>query len=279
VRPTDGLGLGYGRVDDDPGWSHLLANMDATATWEATRELRAWEREHLALRPGERLLDVGCGLGDAALALAAELGSTGEVVGIDASEAMVDEARRRASDVACRTRFSVGDGLALGEPDASFDAARSERMLQWVTDPGAAVAELARVLRPGGRLALIDSDWSTFRLDVGDSAISSAVREAMREERRRPSNVGRRLGTLARAAGLTDVVETSATQVWTSWDPDESPTPIGCFSMSSLADDLVSAGHLDPSDVDALVATVHDAARAGRFRMALSMSAVVAVLP
>ncbi len=80
---ADAHGLGYERVDDDPNVSVLLATMDATAGWEATRRLRAWERDQLRLGDGQRRLDVGCGLGEAALALAEDLGDNGEVVGAD----------------------------------------------------------------------------------------------------------------------------------------------------------------------------------------------------
>src|SRR4029077_54209 len=132
-------GLGYERVDEDPNVEVLLATMDTTAGWEATRRLRAWERRQLRLEDGQRLLDVGCGLGDAALAFAADLGLGGEVVGIDASAEMIAGARSRAHAARCRTRFVVGDALALDQPDDSFDVVRSERTLQWLTDPEAAV--------------------------------------------------------------------------------------------------------------------------------------------
>jgi SAM-dependent methyltransferase len=269
-------GLGYERVDGDPNLAVLLATMDATAGWEATRRLRAWERDQLRLHGDQRLLDVGCGLGDAALALAEDLGDDGEVVGVDASAEMIAVARSRAGGARCRVRFAVGDALALGEPDDSFDVARSERTLQWLTDPQAAVVEMARTLRPGGTISLIDSDWSTFTLDVGDDELAGRVREAMRTERRRPSDVGRRLPELVRAAGFEVLAATSATQTWNAWDPDGSPAPDGCFSMTSLADDLVDAGQLPPADRERFVATIHQAARDARFSMALTMFAVVA---
>ena len=69
---------------------------------------------------------------------------------------------------------------------------------------------------------------------------------------------------------------TTATQHWTAWNPDESPAPEGCFSMSSLAEDLVDAGQLDADEQDWFVSTVHRAAREGRFSMALTMFGVVA---
>ncbi len=275
----DTHGLGYESVDDDPNAAVLLNTMDATAAWEATQQLRAWERVQLALAPGERLLDVGCGLGDAALALAADLGADGEIVGIDASAEMVRGARARAAAAQCRTRFVVGDAAALDEPDGSFDAVRSERTLQWLAAPAAAVAEMARVVRPGGRVSLIDTDWSSFAIDVGDADLAARVRGAMQVERRRPSHVGRRLAGLVRGAGLVMIAETGATHTWTSWDPDRSAAPAGCFSMRSLADDLVDADQLAPGDIDRFVATVEDAARAGRFRMHLTMHAVVATAP
>src|SRR5829696_735875 len=210
-------GLGYRQVDDDPNVPVLLATMAGTAGWDATRRLRSWERDQLRLTPGERLLDVGCGLGEAALALAEDLGARGAVVGIDVSEQMLRVTRSNASSAPCHVRFTLGDACALDEPDASFDAARSERTLQWVADPAAAVAEMVRVLRPGGRLSLIDTDWSTFRIDVGDDALAALVSDAMRTERARPSNVGRRLHDLVATAACEPLARAEATQTWTDW--------------------------------------------------------------
>jgi SAM-dependent methyltransferase len=270
--------LGYQRVDDDPDVAVLIDAMDQTAAWDATHRLRAWERHELRLAAGERLLDVGCGTGDAAIALAADLGDRGEVVGIDASERMVDIARARARAKAMldRVRFTDGDASSLDEPDDSFDAVRSERTLQWLADPAAAVGEMVRVARPGGRISLIDTDWSTFAIDVGDDALAAVVRDAFRMERGRPSNVGRRLPELLAAAGCEVVARTAATQAWTDWDPDEAPTPPGCFSMDSLADDLVARGQLSHDARGGFVSTIHDAARQGRCAMRLTMFGAVA---
>lgn len=266
--------LGYQRVDASSDPAVLLANMVANAGWDATVNLRAWERDRLRLAQGERLLDVGCGLGDAARALAADLGPAGGVVGLDASTAML-EAARAGWDVLCPASFTVGDAQALDVPSGSFDAARSERVLQWLPDPQAAVAELARVLRSGGRVSLIDTDWGSLRLDVGDDALAAAVERTMGVERARPSRVGRRLVDLAHAAGFRDVASTQATQVWSGWDPDASPIPAGFFfSMREFAQDIVDAGELDHSLLERFVATAHDAARDGRFTMALTMYAV-----
>lgn len=271
--------LGYQRVDDDPDVAVLLATMDETAGWDATRRLRSWERGQLGLTHGARLLDVGCGLGEAALALAEDLGDGGEIIGIDASEQMLRVAQSNAGSVRCRVRFSAGDAHSLDEPDDSFDAARCERTLQWLADPAAAVAEMVRVVRPGGRLSLIDTDWSTFAIEIGDDSLAALVRDAFRTELHRPSNIGGRLHHLAASAGCELLARAQATQTSTGWDPDESPAPAGCFSMESLADDLVARDRLASVDRGQFVSTMHDAARRGRFSMRLTMFAVVAAIP
>jgi SAM-dependent methyltransferase len=271
--------LGYERVDADPDVAVLVATMEATAGWDATRRLRAWERDQLRLTAGERLLDVGCGLGEAALALSADLGDGGEVVGIDRSEAMLRVACAQPWPAGCRARLEAGDARSLPEPDGSFDAARCERTLQWLADPAVAVAELVRVLRPGGRLSLIDTDWSTFAIEVGDPRLENMVRASMATEQGRASMAGARLAPLVVAAGGVPVAGIAVTHTWDSWDPEADPAPVGCFSMESLVDDLVASGRLGVADRDGALATIHDAARAGRFSMRLTLHGLVATVP
>ncbi len=276
---SDAHRLGYHDVDSDAHAAVLVTNMGATAEWQATKRLRAWERRQLGLRDGERLLDVGCGRGEAAISLGFDLGAQGELVGVDASAAMLEVARRHIGEVPCAARFSVGDARSMDEPDGSFDVVRCERTLQWLQSPASVVEECVRVVRQGGRLSLIDTDWSTLHVDVGNDDITQIIRDGLRDERNRPSNVGRRLAELARASGCNVTAHTSDTQHWHRWDPETSPAPHGCFSMASLAEDLVESGHLEPGAVSRFVDEIHDAARQQRFEMSLRMYALVAVRP
>jgi ubiquinone/menaquinone biosynthesis C-methylase UbiE len=124
--------IGYSRVDVQPDTALLIKGMEATAEWPAVRQLRAWERTHLALQAGERLLDIGCGVGDVAIALATDVAPSGSVIAIDASEAMLGVGRQRAAEAAVSVDFRIGDAESLSLHDGSVDACRCERELECV---------------------------------------------------------------------------------------------------------------------------------------------------
>jgi demethylmenaquinone methyltransferase/2-methoxy-6-polyprenyl-1,4-benzoquinol methylase len=117
---------------------------------------RRWKRRLVALAqlgPGQRALDVCCGTGDVALALA----RTGaQVTGLDFSPEMLAVARRRAQTSNAPVEFVQGDALALPFADATFDAVTISYGLRNLADFAAGLAEMARVLRPGGRLVVLD---------------------------------------------------------------------------------------------------------------------------
>ena len=102
-----------------------------------------------AVRPGDRVLDAACGTGDLALA---DRKAGGEVTGLDFSERMLERARRKSSQIT----WVQGDVLALPFDDASFDAATIGFGIRNVDDLDAGLRELARVVRPGGRLAVLE---------------------------------------------------------------------------------------------------------------------------
>jgi demethylmenaquinone methyltransferase / 2-methoxy-6-polyprenyl-1,4-benzoquinol methylase len=125
---------------------------------------RLWKRqamELVALRPGERVLDVATGTGDLAFLEAAAVGPEGQVVGVDSCPAMLDVARKRQRGP---VDFQEGDAMDLRFPDASFDVVTIGFGLRNVADRGRALREFRRVLRPGGRLMVLDFSTPTSKM-------------------------------------------------------------------------------------------------------------------
>jgi arsenite methyltransferase len=167
---------------------------------EAQRRRRT-VRETLAVQPGERVLDVGCGPGFYCAELAAELGPSGSVVGVDASEAMIGLATRRCAELGNVT-LHVAPAESLGVADADFDAALCVQVLEYVAEPRTGLAELHRALRPGGRVLVWEIDWATFSMH--DDELTRRVQQAW-DEHLTHRSLPRTLAPLLRSVGFDDV--------------------------------------------------------------------------
>ncbi len=118
---------------------------------------RRWTREALALRPAERILDIGSGPGFLTAEMMSEVGPSGQISGIDVSEHMLAMARERCSKrgAAATVDFQLADATKLPFPDGSFDAVVSTQVYEYFADVDAALGEARRVLRAGGRLLVV----------------------------------------------------------------------------------------------------------------------------
>lgn len=175
------------------------------------------------LAPAARLLDVGCGPGTITVGLAA-LVPQGEVVGIDASTDVLAQARAEAERRAQpNVRFEAADVYDLGFAGGTFDVVHAHQVLQHLSDPVAALAEMARVCRPGGIVAARDSDYGGMIWYPHDGELDewrSLYQQVARATGGEP-DAGRHLLAWARAAGLTEV-EASAS-AWCYAGPQDRP--------------------------------------------------------
>ena len=127
------------------------------------------------LRPGLRVLDAGCGPGSITVGLATAV-APGEVVGVDLAPSVLDQARQRAAAAGLRNvRFQSASVLQLPFEDHSFDIAFAHTLLEHVGDPPAALAELCRVVRPGGLVAVRDVDWQARSIGPSDALVEAAA--------------------------------------------------------------------------------------------------------
>ena len=136
-------------------------------------------RAALALEPGEQVLDVGVGPGFLAAEMAAEVGPDGRVCGIDTSAAMMDVAARRNPGAQAATlALELGGVERIPYADESFDAVVTTQVLEYVADIPGALAEMRRVLRPGGRLLVLDTDWDSLVWHAPDEELMARVLDA-----------------------------------------------------------------------------------------------------
>jgi arsenite methyltransferase len=149
---------------------------------------------------GERIVDIGCGPGLFVAELAQSVGPSGRIVGLDVSPDALTFARRRCVEWPWVT-FDQCDATALPVADSEFDAAISVQVLEYVADVDRALAEMHRVLRPGGRALVVESDWDALVLNADDAAQQGRILAAWRDHAAHQS-LPRSLAQRLRAAGF-----------------------------------------------------------------------------
>lgn len=184
--------------DDEP------QRLDRQAALYGTED----DLRHVALQPGAKVLDAGCGSGSATRLFALSQNSA-TVVGLDRNAQYLDYASRQAAKQGIRNvTFRVGDVLALPFGDAEFDLVWSKHLLQWVRQRDRALEEFVRVTRPGGRV--VACNWDGFCLqqypvDVDTQRDLEEWFAAAERDLGFDNFIGRKLPSMFKAIGLTDV--------------------------------------------------------------------------
>jgi len=210
-------------ADGQTNVDEMAKSLEARGRTPAQARLRRRFLKFVPVKPGERVLEVGCGTGVVVRDLAALVGRRGEVVGVDASRRLLERARalcRRAAE-GTRITLRVADGASLPFAAGRFDAALAVTVILHVADPVRVVREMARVTRPGGRVGLQDQDFGVVALTHPDRALTERIMRGVAERVYEEPHSGRRLPGLLRAAGLedvrllTDVYQDTTLEPWT----------------------------------------------------------------
>lgn len=215
---------------------------------------------HLA--PGQRLLDVGCGPGTISVDLAARV-RPGEVVALEREAAVLAEVQRLAAERgATNLTTVVGDVYGLAFEDGAFDVVHAHQVLQHLSDPVAALAEMRRVTRPGGVVAVRDADYAAMTWYPLDPRLDRwlEIYHAVARANGAEPDAGRRLYAWARAAGFTDIEPSAST--WLFAD-DASRTWWGSTwaertRSSGVAEQALASGIASPAELQDVAAAWRD---------------------
>jgi SAM-dependent methyltransferase len=206
-----------------------------------------------------RVLDAGCGAGADLATLAARVPPGCELVGLDASDALLSRAAEQTGG--CRERCSLvrGDLTKVPCKENVFDACRIDRVLQHIHEPEAALRELVRVMKPGGVLVAFDNDWDTFSISLGDLEITSRIRQTWRDSFA-SGRVGRDLSGIFEACGITAVRAEPRELVLTDLSIAKQ-----VFDLPDLLERMVRAGDLEPGETAVIWEELIRKARKGMF--------------
>lgn len=176
-----------------------------------------------ALRPHMRILDIGCGPGTITADLAA-LVPDGQVTGLEYAPEILEQARATAAGRGLtNVHFAVGDVHALDYPDDTFCVVHAHQVLQHVGDPVQALREMRRVTKPGGIVAVRDSDYAAMTWYPESDGMTDWQRLYQRVARANGGepDAGRRLHAWARQAGFTPDAITATAATWLFRTPEE----------------------------------------------------------
>jgi SAM-dependent methyltransferase len=257
---------------DDPAadLQALVFVLDAQESQPCFERLRDWAMERLAPREGETAVDVGSGTGTVVRALAERVGRTGRAVGVEPNAGLRGVAEERAADLVPTPAFVDGDAYVLPFDDASVDVVHCERVWQHLAEPARAAAEVARVLRPGGRAAVLDSDWGTMLVEPGEPDLVRRVNQAFWDVTPNPFS-GRRLRAMLRSAGLEVEPDIGSS----AYVLPEQMTRDGAMMGLALRR-AVASGSVSADEAETFVGRLREAADQGTSFMAVTMFAVVA---
>jgi len=215
----------------------------------------------LCIREGSHILDVGCGAGEVCIELARRVGPRGRVVGVDVSADMIEQARCAADGAGAAVELHVGSILALPFLDSTFDAVRAERVLQHLDDPDAALRELVRVTRPGGRIQVSDPDHGQATLafdEVAHRQTFEKLRTVFLGMAKNPHS-GSRLRPMFARAELVDI-EHATTAIAL-----EFPVFRIVFLLESVYAKAIAGGALTAGEARAFTEVLEARHRAGSF--------------
>ncbi|MBM7784898.1 methyltransferase domain-containing protein [Tenggerimyces flavus] len=248
----------------DPGY------MDAARAEPFFINLKQHILDQLDLAPGMHVLDLGCGTGEDVAAMAEQVQPTGVAMGLDRSTDMIGLATRRFASRYPNVVLHMGDAHRLPYADGSISACRTERTLQHVTDPAQVVAEVRRVLRPGGLFVAAEPDWGTSLVTPDWNYLARRVLDHWTTFNQNPT-VGRTLPALLRQSGFDVRDVEGRTVVYRTFNDANRR-----FPLQRAVTNAAAHGSITHREADAWLGKLRHADQIGTFMFAVTIFIVTA---
>ena len=242
------------KLEFDEEGSRLVEEFNASSGAIARR---ARILETLALKPGDRVLDVGSGPGHQVVDMSNAVGTAGRVEGVDSAESALEIGRRRCSELS-NTGFHAGEAANLPFDDATFDAVMSSQVFEYLDDVSGGLDEVFRVLKPGGRVLIHDTDWGALLWYSSDPQRMARIMKCFEghlTDPHLPHTLGPQLGD----SGFVNVSSEAVVQLETSYDPSSVSAILMKFVVGYVVSQGISQSEADSwaNDLGELGATNH----------------------
>lgn len=246
-------------VDHAQSPSDYVHMLDVQRSMLFIQQYKQRVRALLDLHPGLQVLDAGTGTGEDAQEVAKLVAPGGQVVGLDVSQIMIDEARRRVQDPSLPLRFVQGDLQHLPFEPATFDRCYADRLFIHLPDPQLALSELVRVTKPGGKLLIAEGDHESQVLDTPYPEVTRRFFRFRNDGMRQPG-IAHRLYALFQDAGLEDVRVEPLARLTTDY---EMIRPVAHYIEGMRT--AQSCGVVTAEEAEQWILSLEEAMRTGRF--------------
>ncbi len=247
----------FGRIDQTGDLATFVHFLDAACATASFQQYKRHLIQLLDVKDGQHILDVGCGTGDDAREMARLAAPQGRVVGVDNSQAMIAEAQKRAAGAGLPVEFRVVDALDLPFEAGSFGGCCADRSLMHVPDARRVLAEMHRVVSPGGRVAVYEVDFGTVTIDTEERVLARKVIDCWSDSLRNPW-LGRRMPALFEELSLKDVSVTPYTLIL-------APILANPIMGEATATRAVTQGRITQAECQTWLQNLTNLQEAGRF--------------
>jgi len=254
----DYLSSGFSKVNSshDPGV--FISCLQTLSSLPYFQGYKKKSFQLLEIKEDSKILEIGCGLGQDAIALSQLMGNKGVLVAFDSSRKMIEAARKGDNETA-PIQFCLADGCRLPFGDGVFDGARADRVFQHILDPRNAFAEMVRTVRDNGRVVVYEPDWGTFIISPGEKEICSTMAQIFGDTF--PSGwIGRKLPSFFREEGLEDIQINPET-----FFTENLNLAIQIFDLVKNAQRALDMGYVSESQADDWLDGLREADKKGRF--------------